>query len=197
MKKILSLALAFVMLLSVFMLSGCDKDDDNTAPEPGTYDLTYNSTDKDAKQVYRKLIGFNYLGYGEDTEYSAKVGNYGYKKVGFSVDIRNPWIYPCRYENVKIKLAVSYTYNTYTSSNKTVTEQSEMIEIEIAVDENGNARYEYVAPANVEDNVYCQLAFNPRIDQYKVLEVSGTAVVLPRQDPTEKPTSTPDSSAQK
>lgn len=196
MKKILSLALALVMLLSVFVLSGCNKKNENPAPKPGTYDLTFNSEDKNSKQLYKTVIAFNYLGYGEDIEYSAKLGMYGYKKVGFSIDTRNMWIYPCRYENVKIKLSVTYTYNTYSSSNRVFTEQSDAIEVELTLDEDGKARYEYAVPANVEDNVYCQLAFNPRVDQYKVLEVSGTAVVLPRPTATSKTSPTPNAGSE-
>ncbi len=173
------------MIASVFTLSGCESSSKTVkAAKPGTYDLTYNRDDNKLKKNtnYTTVLAFNPNGYGENNEYVAKLEKYGFEKPGFSVYVRNKWIYPCTYENVKIKFSVTYTYDTYVSAFKTETKMSEPIEFEIDLDENGNGSYIYTAPADTDDNVFCKYAFNMRVNQYRVLEVSGKATVLPRNE---------------
>ncbi len=193
MKKYLAVVMAVLIALCAFMMTGCASKTNviTKTTMPGTYDI-----DKDTFQRYVSIVT---NGYGENCHFVKKIDAtgydaYGYENIGFSVDFHPQYIFEQKYEDVTVTCAVTYNYVQYLASTKTQKVYSDEIEFTVQLDENGKAFYTYVQPFGLEDNVYCQYAFTPKVTKIEVLEASGKVTYLPRDtqyDFIAKPTPTP------
>lgn len=219
MKKLLSLSLAIIMLISVVALTACSNGTLGSLTieemtKPGmSYDLQQAISELDlddmtddqrATAINNHITRFVRVGtysYGEGQTYIMKLKDYGYTDVGFTIQVVNKYKYPVKFENVQLTFQVLFTYDYMLSSGTSASIiNEEPIIITLDLDENGYGIISYAEPISkdiIDHNVYCKYGFNSQCVQIKIINATGTVTYLPRaetaatQAPTEEATPTP------
>lgn len=176
MKKILSFALAIVMLLSVLVMTACDKEPvvaDITTPG-STYELNLSNIN-----YYIRTIGNPY---GEGKTYISKLDTYGYTDAGFSLSIFCNYIYPAELNDVKITYEVTYLYDSQLSFDTVDSVALDPVTVTVELNKTGTTIYNYAESIEeaMKNNTYCKYALNPKPASVDIKSVSGSITFLPR-----------------
>ncbi len=214
MKKIISLALTVVMLMSILVVSGCNNGNlaltlknVPTITKPGVVNTIYTTprkTNKNASETnYKTYLSINFIAIGGDSAYVPQLDKYGFGKIGIRVDCKNLWRYPAVFEMEEITAKISIAFEMHRSSRIIESCFIEDFELKFTPDSTGKYYQDLYIDLSEYDfwknNVYLKYGFNPRVVSSKVTYVAGTCTFEERNEedfknygkPTAVPTATP------
>lgn len=188
MKKIISMVLAFAMLLSVFALSGCstDKELDRIyeLTEPGkTYKL-FGTEDNPLSGSGASYIRMQNYPSGEGRTYVSKVDAFGYEKVGFKLALTSMYLekkFPFEFsDDASATLNLTIGYSTYISNDQKLNHTIEDIIVTVDLDKTGITTFEYATAIDeaIANNPYCKYAFDVKVLSCTWESFTGTITFL-------------------
>lgn len=205
MKKFLAVILVIVAL---FSLTACGTEAYLKITAPGTYELqVFDETNKKQRGEYpvSKYLRVVSLGLGEGVKYISRAEAYGCERIGASIMVENPYVFPATYKDAKITVEVTLSYETYTSLFRKKSYVSDPVELEIELDENGSGSASFmidpdpdVAKHTFFDGLVYYTSLKPAYAGVKISAItritkaSGTVTFYKKVDPT--PTATPTTS---